>query len=278
MENKFFIDVHRFNQERNQKRLDTIRKHLLLVDTPEECDYILVLGGDGTLLEQIFKYKDYEKPFLPLHGGTIGYYMQNLIKCDGQFIDSEYIDILKFGKFFIERAPMLNVKSTGQDGTVVKEHSFGDVWVERSTPRSLRFQISIKCDDVSMFSSKDEFINGDGILACTPIGSTGYYRQIAGCVIPFGVSCFGVAPQNATLNKHRLSNFVLDKNNSIHIDILDGDFRTPRLIVDGQDMSEIQNKTFVPVSIDIRMSKTEVKLAYTEDNFLHKKSLSYLMS
>ena len=52
--------------------------HLNLVDAVEEADAILVIGGDGSLLHAIAKYRELDKPFIGVHGGTRGYLMNNV--------------------------------------------------------------------------------------------------------------------------------------------------------------------------------------------------------
>lgn len=270
---KFFIDVQdRFNENRNKERLSTIRDLFNLVSDVDDADYILVLGGDGTLLSQILKYKHLNKPFFPINGGTTGYHMQHLLDKDGQ-ASSENKKLIADFNVFVKNYPTIQVSATDIDGNVFKDYAFGDAWVERKTPRSLRFNMCIKNKNHPVYCDSSEFIDGDGILATTPAGSTGYYRIITNSTIPLGSHSFGVAPMNASMDKHKLGSFVLDEDTEITLAIKDSDFRIPRLILDGNEI-----EGFIPVDISLTKSDKTVQIAYLDEHLIHMKSLAFLLS
>ncbi len=272
MDKKFFIDITRFNAARNQKRYEAIKNIFPLVSDVKDADIILVLGGDGTLAEQVAKYKDYNKPFFPINGGTVGFQMQNIISEDGIIEDS----ILKsiFNNQFHEKImPTIKVRAINESGDVFEDYSFGDAVVERKEARCIRFNLCIEREDQPMYCDSSEFIDGDGILMCTATGSTAYFRQITSSIIPVGTDCFGVAPMNATINKHKLNSFILDKKSGIHISLKDIDFRVPRLILDGKEV-----KNFIPKEVNFSISNKKIAIYHLDEYFLHNKSLSYLMS
>lgn len=269
---KFFIDITRFNADRNLAKYEAIQKHFNLVDNVKDSDYILVLGGDGTLAEQVAKYKDEGKPFFPINGGTVGFHMQNIINSDGSFLSNSLKNIEE-DNFQIELMPMIKVEAISDKGEKFEDFAFGDALTERKVPRCMRFNLCIEKEKHPMFCDTNDYLDGDGILMCTPTGSTAYYRNITNSIIPIGTECVGVAPINATVNKHRLNSFILDKKSKLHITLKDVDFRTPRLVLDGK---EVEN--YIPKEITFSLSDRYIKILYLEEFFLHNKSLSYLMS
>lgn len=269
----FFIDVQdRFNEKRNKERLKSIYKYFNIVESVEDADYILVLGGDGTLLSQILKYKHLHKPFFPINGGTTGYHMQHLFEIDGS-ISKENENLIIKNDIFIKDYPTIVVSSLDANENVFNGYAFGDAWVERKSPRSLRFNMCIKSKHHPMYCDSAEYIDGDGVLMSTPAGSTGYYRIITNSTIPLGSDSIGVAPMNASMNKHKLGSFVLDGDNELTISLKDTEFRTPRLILDGEEVQD-----FVPVSISMKKGKENIQIAYLDEHLIHMKSMSYLLN
>lgn len=268
---KFFLDLNdRFNFERNSYRLNTIKRFLDITDNVHEADYILVLGGDGTLLNHISKYRDLKKPFFPINGGTTGYHMQHLMNKNGD-IGVYTVEDIKNNKIFIKKMPTIDVKVVDCSGQNHIFNAFGDAWIERKTPRSLRYNIFIKHDESPLFSDNSDFIDGDGILMATPAGSTGYYRILTNSTIPVGIDCVGVAPMNASIQKKKLGSFVLDKKSELTVSLQDLEFRTPKLILDGIEIEDI-----IPQEVSLKLSDQEIELAYLDQFFTHEKSLSYL--
>lgn len=270
---RFFIDIEdRFNQERNKLRLQTIKEKFNLIDNVEDADYILVLGGDGTLLSQILKYKHLNKPFFPINGGTTGYHLQHLIEKDGS-VSIENNKLINNFDVFIKEYPTISVKAVDKDGNLFEDYCFGDAWVERKDPRSLRFNMCIKSEDHPMYCDSAEFIDGDGVLMSTPVGSTGYYRIMTNSTIPLGSDTVGVSPMNASMNKHKLGSFVLDGKSQLTISLKDIDFRVPRLVLDGAEILD-----FIPKEVSMGMGDIKVKIAYLDEHLIHMKSMAYLLN
>ena len=278
MENVFFIDVSRFDEERNKNKLKVLREHLKLTKKVSEADYILAIGGDGCLLNSISNYKHLNIPFFGINGGTLGYYMQNIMGEQGD-ISEHLLNQLKFNKFNLVSMPLLSVKAINEDtNETYEDTAFGDVWVERSEPQSLKYNICVETNTVPVFCSKNKFISGDGILFSTAAGSTGYARNILGVVMPIGSKDMLVAPIHSTVDKRKLNGFTLNQKSIIKIDIYDNDFRIPRLNIDGQKIKDLTGNDFRPNSVEVSSSKDTVTLAYIEDNYLEYKSFDYLIN
>lgn len=278
MEKSYYIDISRFDEERNKDKLKEIRNKLNITTDIDSADYILAIGGDGCLLNSISNFKDYNKPFVGIHGGTVGYYMQNLMQ-DNKLSDN-VVNILNKGNLHITEFPLLKIKAISETGEEYKGYAFGDCWVERSKPNCLKYNICLKTEKMPLFCSKTKFVTGDGILFSTAAGSTGYAKNILNFIMPIGSNDILVAPIHSTIDKRQLVGFNMDQGSNIIIDIIDTDFRIPRLNVDGKSI--VSNETgldFVPKHLEITMSKTKkVKLAHVDEHFLELKSFDYLIN
>ena len=276
--NVFFIDVSRFDEVRNKDKLAKLRSFITTTDDVSKADYILALGGDGCLLNSISNYKHLNIPFFGVNGGTLGYYMQDLISEKGD-VSNEIIDKIKHNKFYLVDMPTLCVEAKDANNKIYKDTAFGDAWVERKEAQSLKYNISVQTDTVPLFCSKNNFISGDGILFCTAAGSTGYARNILGVVMPIGTKDMLVAPIHSTVDKRKLNGFTLNSKSVITIDVYNTDFRIPRLNIDGRTIKNNDGLTdFVPVEVKVSHSDEVIRLAYIEKNFLCYKSFDYLIN
>lgn len=53
-----------------------------LVDNPQLADLILVLGGDGTMMDAVKKFHTYQKPFYGVNCGTLGFLLNEVTGVD----------------------------------------------------------------------------------------------------------------------------------------------------------------------------------------------------
>ena len=134
-------------------------------------DYLITLGGDGTMLAAVTYVRDSEVPILGVNLGRLGF-MATVAKSN---ID-EAIDMLVKGQFYIANRRTLHLESDPP--------LFGDM------PFALNDFTILKRDTSSMISIHT-FINGsymntywaDGIILSTPTGSTGYSLSCGGPIV-----------------------------------------------------------------------------------------------
>jgi NAD+ kinase len=155
-----------------------------------KIDYIISLGGDGTILNAITIIRDHEVPILGINLGRLGF----LASTEKKNIEAA-LKKLKDGQVKIINRTMLHLKS--------KDPLFGD------TPIALNdFTIS-KQDSSAMITINawldDRFLNSywaDGLIVSTPTGSTGYNLSCGGPIIFPNSDSFAItaiAPHNLTV-------------------------------------------------------------------------------
>lgn len=162
------------------KNSDSIRHFVpqfgleLVEDKPE---VIVSYGGDGTLLSAERKYPGIPK--LPIRDS------KTCKKCP--IHTTEYLlKALSEDTIELQIFPKLEAKSGNQDFLAIN-----DIVVRNSTPmHALRFRLF-----VSNQSIKPEIVIGDGVVATTAFGSTGYYQSITRKTIEEG---FALAFSNTT--------------------------------------------------------------------------------
>ena len=72
MKNKTFIV---FDKTKNSIKIKTFLKKRLIISSITNADVILVLGGDGFMLQTLKKFYKYKKPFYGVNTGNYGFLM-----------------------------------------------------------------------------------------------------------------------------------------------------------------------------------------------------------
>ena len=139
---------------------------------PSDIDGILVLGGDGTLLQAAGDVVDLQIPLLGINLGTLGY----LAEIDR---DTLYpaLDHLMADEYTIEHRMML-CGSIYRDGKLIAEDAaLNDITITREgNLRVVRFDNYVNGEFLNSYSA-------DGIIIATPTGSTGYSLSAGGPII-----------------------------------------------------------------------------------------------
>jgi len=134
-------------------------------------DFVLTLGGDGTILNAVAEIRDSGVPILGINLGRLGF----LASIEKEKIQ-EAINLLKRGRFTYSERTLLHLDSN--------HPMFGEI------PFALNDLTLLKRDTSSMIVIHT-YINGgylnsywaDGLIISTPTGSTGYSLSCGGPII-----------------------------------------------------------------------------------------------
>lgn len=219
-------------------------KDLTLVPDVTDADVILVVGGDGTMLHAIAVYQHLNIPFLGIHAGTRGYLMNNFESAQ-QFIQCR--EDVEFEQLWLLEADVV-----GEDKREVV-YGFNDIWVSRSSGQTLRMQVTI--DSIEQTT----MIVGDGILFCTPQGSTGYNLALRGKAISPGVPVLQMTPISCMVNKSPLGSVILSDTSVVNVEFQQTDKRPGNLFYDGRqlDLGPIKK-------ISVKKSDRSVRIGFIE--------------
>lgn len=150
---------------------------------PDDMECVIVLGGDGTLLQAARDVVDREIPLFGINLGTLGY----LAEIEQHNIYPA-LDRLMSDRFTIERRMMLSgvILRNGQE--IARDVALNDIVISREGPlRVVRFHNYVN----------DTFLNtykADGIIISTPTGSTGYSLSAGGPIISPNASMLLMTP------------------------------------------------------------------------------------
>jgi len=170
---------------------------------PEEIDFSISFGGDGTILRIIHKYPHLNAPILGINLGSLGF----LADIPVPEIYPSLHDLINGEYQILER---LMIEGETLDGK--KFSAVNDMVVHRAQNPSL-VDLSIHVDGhyLNTFSA-------DGIIISTPCGSTAYSLAAGGPIIEPGITALVITPISA----HTISNrpIVIRPDEDIQIQYL----------------------------------------------------------
>ncbi len=136
-------------------------------DIGKECDLILVLGGDGTLLSAVNTALNNNIPIAGVNLGTRGF----LTRFRSKNLEESLNDILS-GKLELQERKLLE---TSQRGKIYR--ALNDIIIKNSElARIINVQIKINNKLITKFRA-------DGLIVSTPTGSTAYSLSAGGPII-----------------------------------------------------------------------------------------------
>ena len=188
-----------------------------------ESDFLVSLGGDGTLLSLVRKSYNYHKPVLGINAGTLGFLADVTLDEVDTFLDN-----LLIGRYRIDERMMIDGYIQTADGRK-NFYAFNDVVITRP---SISHMVKIDA------SIDDEWFNtyrGDGLIISTPTGATAYNLAAGGPVMYPLTKAFIMTPVAA----HSLTQRPLVLPSDFTINLSSSKDRVI-VMIDGQDDYEMQ--------------------------------------
>ncbi len=252
---KFFIysSQHYCLGDNITNKLQAIYKDKV-VTNPEQANFILCIGGDGTMLRAIHKHHKLHIPFYGINRGNVGFLLNELKDINNILEDIENSKATR--TFFLEG------EITDIDDNVKKVLAINEISFLRSLSAAAHLQISID----SINKPKIKLI-ADGVLVCSAIGSTAYNRACRGAIVPVDSNLMGVTPINP-FSPINWNGAVVSNKSTIYIESLD---TKNRKINCGNDYA---------ISCDIKhaivktSTKNYVDILFHSDNNILEKTLS----
>ncbi len=214
----------------------------------QSADALFVLGGDGTILGLVEFASRNSIPIIGINAGKLGFLTE--FERDETL---EAILLLKNGKYIKDKRSLLEVSYNNRS-----YFGLNDVVVQRMfNTNSQGVIISVgACID----SNPVDEIVGDGVIVCTPTGSTAYSLSAGGAILAPGINAFSITPISAHSLGHRPILFSAD--NICDLSLIGG--KNAGLSVDGKFIDIIS-----------KGSKISIKKAEAPLTFLRRPSFNY---
>ncbi len=169
------------------------------------ADMLLCFGGDGTILHSSKAATFHNIPVLAVNIGTMGF-MAEL-----EAGELNLLSRLATGQYTIEKRMMLSVDVHHEGQMIYNDTALNDVAITKGAVARV-IQMDVLCDGVLAYS-----FAGDGVLVCTPTGSTAYSLSAGGPLVEPTARNIIVTPICAHTVQARP--FVMSKDREITIRI-----------------------------------------------------------
>jgi NAD+ kinase len=197
-----------------------------------ELEAIIVLGGDGTILSTTRHIYKNSVPILGINIGHLGF----LTQAENLNVEIAIKNLLQ-GKYCIEERTMLQCSYIYKGETKVC-HGLNDVVMYKGIrARIQKYEVFINNKFYNTF-------NADGVLVCTPTGSTAYNLSAGGPIIHPELDTLALTPMYAQSLAART--IVLDGKSRISVSIKKSN-ENIFLSVDGQDWVETDSETTIDI-------------------------------
>jgi NAD+ kinase len=153
-------------------------------------DLVVVLGGDGFLMETIRRLHYPPAAFFGVNFGTVGFLMNKKEILPG------LVPMIESWDFQEEEHSVLAARARLEDGSAVDALAFNDFVMERMSRQSIRLRVYLDGNCFNRFA-------GDGFVLATAAGSTAYNIAAGGPVLHPAVQGIVITP----LYPHRAAPF-----------------------------------------------------------------------
>ena len=162
---------------------DQYNRNVTSIDIPEGTQCILVIGGDGTILAAARMLVGNTIPLLGINLGTLGFL------ADVNLADlSKTLDLLLKDQYQVENRIMLTAEVYKQGEKAATYIALNDFNINRcGASRAIGLKVGINGSTIDCYRA-------DGVIVCTPTGSTGYNLSAGGPIINPTCKNFVITP------------------------------------------------------------------------------------
>jgi NAD+ kinase len=219
--------------ESDTARLAGARSGCSISDLPRDADLLVVLGGDGTILNVVGRLGDAIKPIFGINIGSLGF-----LTCAASTAHAEAVQCIVEGRMiFSERALLeVSIASSGQENVILT--GLNDAVLSRGeVSRLIRLKTRVNGEILTVF-------NADGLIVATPTGSTAYSLSAGGPILAPESGALVITP----ICPHVLTNrsIIVGENAVIEIEASERD-NPVFLTVDGREPLKLNPGAIVTI-------------------------------
>jgi NAD+ kinase len=215
----------------------------------KKSDIIIVLGGDGFMLQTLKKLYKFKKPFYGINSGNYGFLMN-------KFSNANIIKNLNIANSI--KIHPLQMTVTTKNNLIKKSIAINEVSILRQSKQA---------SSISITANKKNIIKNlisDGVLISTPAGSTAYNLSAHGPILNLDSKKLTITPISP-FRPRRWKGTIVSDSSKILIKNLDANKRPISAVADN---FEVRNAKIVIIQLNKKIS---FELLYDKNNSLYKK-------
>ena len=237
--------------DKNQKSLNIKNQLIKIINNHNfnKPNLVIVVGGDGFMLETLKKNKNSKKQFYGINSGNYGFLMN-------KFSSENIIKNLTKAKMISISPLEMTVKN--KNNQIKKSIAINEVSVLRQSRQAA--SLSIKQGSKQIIKK----LVSDGVLVSTPAGSTAYNLSVHGPILSLNSKRLSIAPISPFRPRRWRGKIVNDKLKIIITNLNP----SKRPISAVADNLEVRNAKIISVKIN---NKIKFNLLYDKNRSLQKK-------
>jgi NAD+ kinase len=199
-----------------------------------KTDLLVVLGGDGTLLNVAGQLGDTIKPIFGINVGSLGF-----LTCSSSSAIREAVECIANGKIMFSERTLLEVTITRPAPERPAMIALNDAVFSRGElSRLIRLRVRVNGESLTEF-------NADGLIVTTPTGSTAYSLSAGGPIMSPDSGVLAIAP----ICPHVLTNrsIIISDQSIIEVDVTERDYAV-YLTVDGREPLRLDTGAVVRIT------------------------------
>ncbi len=201
-------------------------------DLGREADLIVVLGGDGTILNVVGSLGDAIKPIFGINIGSLGF-----LTCAASAAYVEAVECIAAGQMEFSERTLLDVQidPLGPEKRVVLRCLNDAVFSRGELSRLIRLAVRVDGEPLTEF-------NADGLILATPTGSTAYSLSAGGPILTPSSGSLVITP----ICPHTLTNrsIIIDDSAVVEVEATERD-NPVYLTIDGRPPAHIEPGSIV---------------------------------
>ena len=212
-------------------------------------NFVIVVGGDGFMLQTLKKNKNFKKQFYGVNSGNYGFLMN-------KFSPKNFIKNIKNPKLITISPLQMTVRTKNN---IIKKHlAINEVSILRQSRQAA--YISIKNNSRYIIKK----LVSDGVLVSTPAGSTAYNLSVHGPILSLNSKKLSISPISPFIPRRWKGKVVNDKTKIIIQNL----YPNKRPISSVADNIEVRNAKMISIKTN---SKIKFNLLYNQNRSLEKK-------
>jgi len=238
-----------FDRTKNSLKIKSLILKKIEVTTLKKSNIIIVLGGDGFMLQTLKKLYKFGKPFYGINSGNYGFLMN-------KFSNKNFLKNLKTSHYIKIHPLQMTVKT--KNNQLKKSIAINEVSILRQGKQA---------SSISITSNKKNIIKNlisDGVLVSTPAGSTAYNLSAHGPILNLDSNKLAVTPISP-FRPRRWRGTIISDRSKVTIKSLDSDKRPVSAVADN---FEVRNAKIISIKSN---KKIVFNLLYDNNNSLYKK-------
>ena len=237
--------------DKNSKSLIIKKKlmKILKIQNSKMRNVVIVIGGDGFMLQTLKRNKNINKLFYGINSGNYGFLMN-------KFSNENILKNINQSKL-IKISP-LEMKVKNFKNKVKKSLAINEVSILRQTRQAT--SISLKIGNKFLIKN----LVSDGVLVSTPAGSTAYNLSVHGPILNLNSKKISIAPISP-FRPRRWKGKIVSDNSKILINNLNPIKRPISAVADN---IEVRNAKTISITVK---HKIKFNLLYDKNKSLNKK-------